>query len=232
MIVASYRPRAQPEREPAAMRGLRGVTGAGATHPRVGDLRVAALGRRSSTGRPHGGRSGPSRRTEIRTSPRPPTLLSRPCRAVWSATGPLMTVWLPSRLTCRPSNQGSSAGQGPLALGSRSAGLVPRRSRWCGPGRQVIGAGMSVIWWSGLGAVMCAVLAWSVWSGRYEGAARRASSGSATGVGLCGGIGHQDAARQLHRYTIFFGGLRWFPRSRTKDRWRRERAGQRWLNRR
>lgn len=215
------------------MRGLRGVTGAGATHPRVGDLRVAALGRRSSTGRPHGGRSGPSRRTEIRTSPRPPTLLSRPCRAVWSATGPLMTVWLPSRLTCRPSNQGSSAGQGPLALGSRSAGLVPRRSRWCGPGRagdRCWHAGHLVV---GTGCChVCRPCVECVWSGRYEGAARRASSGSATGVGLCGGIGHQDAARQLHRYTIFFGGLRWFPRSRTKDRWRRERAGQRWLNRR
>ena len=190
------------------MRGLRGVTGAGAAHPRVGDLRVAALGRRSSTGRPHGGRSGPSRRTEIRTSPRPPTLLSRPCRAVWSATGPLMTVWLPSRLTCRPSNQAVQRwSRGPL-----HSDLVAQA--WCHAvhagvalGGQVIGAGMPVIWWSGLGAVMCAVLAWSVCG---LGATRARHAGRHLEVALawvlCGGIGHQDAARQLHRYTIFLAG--------------------------
>ena len=66
--------------EPPPNCAVRGVIGPGATHPRLGDLHVSAS-RPPRLDRRCGGHLGSSRRTEIRTSPRPPTLFSSPCRA-------------------------------------------------------------------------------------------------------------------------------------------------------
>jgi hypothetical protein len=49
---------------------------------------------------------GSVRRTWSSSRPRSRTLAGRPCRAAWSATGPVTVVWLrSSQLTWRPSNQ-------------------------------------------------------------------------------------------------------------------------------
>src|SRR5664280_1162479 len=51
------------------------------------------------------GRPGSTGLTETRGMPRSRTLLSTPCNAAWSTTGPVMSVSPPSTVIARPSNQ-------------------------------------------------------------------------------------------------------------------------------